>query len=28
MPLPTAVLWDLDGTMVDSEPYWVAAEHK
>lgn len=22
----TAVLWDLDGTLVDTEPYWMAAE--
>ena len=21
-----AVLWDLDGTLVDTEPYWIAAE--
>jgi HAD superfamily hydrolase (TIGR01509 family) len=21
-PLPGAVLWDLDGTLVDTEPYW------
>lgn len=24
--LPQAVLWDLDGTLVNSEPYWMAAE--
>lgn len=23
----TAVLWDLDGTIVDTEPLWMAAEH-
>jgi HAD superfamily hydrolase (TIGR01509 family) len=23
---PAAVLWDLDGTIVDSEPYWLAEE--
>ncbi|MEQ6899713.1 HAD family phosphatase [Nocardioides sp. YIM 152588] len=23
-----AVLWDMDGTVVDTEPYWMAAEHK
>ena len=25
--LPAAVLWDLDGTVVDTEPLWMAAEH-
>ncbi|MEN9793430.1 MAG: hypothetical protein RL330_1508 [Actinomycetota bacterium] len=25
--LPRAVLWDMDGTIVDTEPYWIAAEY-
>lgn len=25
--LPAAVLWDMDGTLVDTEPYWMATEH-
>lgn len=27
MALPEAVLWDMDGTIVDTEPYWIEAEH-
>ncbi len=26
--LPQAVLWDMDGTLVDTEPYWIQAEHE
>ncbi len=24
---PAAVLWDMDGTIVDTEPYWIECEH-
>ena len=24
--MPAAVLWDMDGTLVDTEPYWMEAE--
>lgn len=26
-PWLKAVLWDMDGTLVDTEPYWIASEH-
>ncbi|SMQ67555.1 haloacid dehalogenase superfamily, subfamily IA, variant 3 with third motif having DD or ED [Agreia sp. VKM Ac-1783] len=25
-PLPAAVLWDMDGTIVDTEPYWMRSQ--
>ena len=27
MRLPRAVLWDMDGTLVDTEPYWIEVEY-
>lgn len=26
--IPKAVLWDLDGTLIDSEPYWMRSERE
>lgn len=26
LPLPAAILWDMDGTLVNTEPLWMAAE--
>ena len=26
--IPQAVLWDMDGTLVDTEPYWIEVEHE
>ena len=26
--LPRAVLWDMDGTLVDTEPYWIECEYE
>ena len=26
MAAPVAVLWDMDGTIVDTEPYWMASQ--
>jgi HAD superfamily hydrolase (TIGR01509 family) len=28
MPLPAAVLWDMDGTLVETEPYWIESEYE
>ncbi|WP_349898156.1 HAD family hydrolase [Parafrigoribacterium soli] len=25
---PAAVLWDMDGTLIDTEPYWLSAERE
>ncbi len=26
--MPAAVLWDMDGTLVDTEPYWIETEYE
>jgi HAD superfamily hydrolase (TIGR01509 family) len=28
MALPAAVLWDMDGTLVETEPYWIESEYE
>ncbi|MGZ5415666.1 MAG: HAD family hydrolase [Nocardioides sp.] len=28
MALPEAVLWDMDGTLVETEPYWIESEYE
>ena len=28
MSLPEAVLWDMDGTLVETEPYWIESEYE
>jgi HAD superfamily hydrolase (TIGR01509 family) len=28
MPRPAAVLWDMDGTLVETEPYWIESEYE
>ena len=28
MSAPAAVLWDMDGTMVETEPYWIEVEYE